>query len=113
MKFIKNGTMILIIGVIGLLAVIGTVFYSYYDYLKPPASDTPQEIAAMEIKPIDVNTASAEEMSALPGLSKKQAQSIVEYREENGAFEAAEDIINVKGIGKKVYQTIALYITAT
>lgn len=112
MKFIKNGTMILIIGVIGLFAVIGTVFYSYYDYLKPPESNTPQEIAAMEIEPIDINTATAEELCALPGLSKKQAQSIVDYRDENGAFEAAEDIIDVKGIGKKAYQKIALYITA-
>lgn len=111
MKSIKNGTIILIIGVIGLLIIIGTVFFSYFDYLKPPQSDTPQDIASMESKPININTAAVEELSKLPGLTIKQAQSIIDYREENGSFTLPEDILKVKGIGKKTYQKIAFYIT--
>lgn len=110
MKLFKNGTIILIVGVIGLLAVIGVIWYDHYEYLKSPESDTPQEIAEMKIEPININTASADELSSLPGLSEKQAQSIVDYREKNGSFASAEDVMKVKGIGKKAYQRIALYI---
>ena len=112
MKSIKNGTIILIIGVIGLLAVIGAEIYIHYQYNQPVKSYTPQQIAAMEIEPININTASVESLSALPGLSQKQAQSIVDYREENGAFENAGDIVDIKGIGEKTYRKIAYFITA-
>ena len=112
MKYIKNGTIILIVGVIGLLIIIGTVFYGYFDYLKPPQSYTPQQIAAMESEPININTAAAEELRKLPGLTSKQAQSLVDYREENGSFTSPQDILKVKGIGKKTYQKIVFYITA-
>ena len=112
MKIIKNGAIILIIGVIGLIAVIGTVVYSHETYETPPKGYTPEEIAEIKPDPINVNTASSEELSALPGLSEKQAQSIVEYREQNGDFGSAEDIVKVKGIGEKTFRRFAFFITA-
>ena len=66
----------------------------------------------MKLEPININTASADELSVLPWLNKKQAQSIIDYREENGRFRSAEEIINIKGIGENTYRKIALYITA-
>lgn len=111
MKLIKNGTVILIIGVIGLIAVIGAELYVHHRTEQPPKRYTTEEIAAMKIEPININTASAEELSVLPGLGKKQVQSIIDYREENGRFHSAEDITNIKGIGESTYRRIALYIT--
>ena len=95
MKIIKNGTIILIIGVIGLIAVIGVLLYLQYTYEQPARSYTPEEIAEIKPDPININTASLEELSTLPGLTEKQAQSIIEYREENGDFgetDGAEEI---------------------
>ena len=112
MKLIKNGTVILLIGVIGLLVVIGSELYAHNKYEQPPKGVTAEEIAAMKIEPININTASADELSVLPGLSKKQAQSIIDYREENGRFHSAEDITVIKGISENTYRKIALYITA-
>lgn len=111
-KLIKNGTIILIIGVIGLIAVIGAVLYTHDVDQQLPKGYTAEEIAAMKIEPININTASVDELSALPGLSKKQAQRIVDYREQNGDFESIEDVMNIKGIGKKTYKEFAYYITA-
>jgi len=55
--------------------------------------------AGVEIT-VNVNTASAEEISTLlKGVGIKKAQAIVEYRQQNGAFEAKEDLTKVKGIG--------------
>ena len=50
--------------------------------------------------PVNVNTASAEEISqSLKGIGLSKAQSIVAYREAHGAFEHADELVNVKGIG--------------
>ncbi len=112
MKIIKNGMIILIIGVIGLLAVVGAELYAHYRYEQLPKGYTAEEIAAMKIEPININTASADELSVLPGLSKQQAQRIIDYREENGRFDSAENVTDIKGISEKTYRKIAPYITA-
>lgn len=53
-------------------------------------------------EPVNVNTASAEEIAAnLKGIGLSKAQLIVEYREANGAFGHADELVNVKGIGIK------------
>lgn len=49
---------------------------------------------------VNVNSASAEELSALlTGVGKKKAQLIVDYREEFGSFMSVDDLTKVKGIG--------------
>jgi competence protein ComEA len=50
--------------------------------------------------PVNVNTASAEEIAeSLNGIGLSKASLIVEYREANGPFTHADELINVKGIG--------------
>ena len=50
--------------------------------------------------PVNVNTASAEEISqSLKGIGLSKAQSIVAYREANGSFTHVDELVNVKGIG--------------
>ena len=50
--------------------------------------------------PVNVNTASAEEMAeCLKGIGPSKAQKIVDYREANGSFLHADELVNVKGIG--------------
>ena len=53
---------------------------------------------------ININTASVEELATLNKVGEKYAQRIVEYRETNGLFEKAEDIVKVKGIGPKIWE---------
>jgi len=58
--------------------------------------------AAWAAEPVNVNTASAEEISQnLKGIGLSKAQSIVAYREANGAFLHTDELVNVKGIGIK------------
>ena len=50
--------------------------------------------------PVNVNTASAEEISQnLKGIGLSKAQAIVAYREANGSFTHVDELVNVKGIG--------------
>ena len=50
---------------------------------------------------VNINTATAEELSALlVGVGDKKAKDIVAYRDQHGAFTAPNDLVNVKGIGE-------------
>ncbi|MEW6455198.1 MAG: ComEA family DNA-binding protein [Acidobacteriota bacterium] len=59
---------------------------------------------AQEVKKININTASAEELATLPRLGPKKAQLIVDFRKKNGNFQRIEDVMKVKGIGEKMFQ---------
>ena len=111
MKIIKNGTIIFIIGLLGLLAVVGCVVYQHYVYVKPPDSYTPQEIEAMDIEPININTAGTEELDVLPHITGEQIKNILEYREEHGGFSSLKELLDVKGIGRVTYDRISCYLT--
>ena len=55
---------------------------------------------------VNINTANAELLQELPGIGEQTARDIVKYRRQNGPFSCKEDIMNVPGIGKGVYEQI-------
>ena len=61
--------------------------------------------------PININTASLEELDTLPGIGPTTAANIITFREQNGPFANIEDIINVSGIGLGTYERIKDLIT--
>ncbi len=55
--------------------------------------------------PVDINTADAETIAAeLDGIGLARAEAIVAYREANGPFRTADDILAVKGVGEKILE---------
>lgn len=61
--------------------------------------------------PLNLNTASAEELMTIDGLGEKRAYSIVEYRKEIGKYTDVSQVMNIKGIGEYVYNKILPYLT--
>ena len=53
---------------------------------------------------INLNKATAVELSKLKGIGMKYAERIVEYRDKNGPFKNVEDLLNVQGIGPKTLE---------
>ncbi|MFI6516330.1 helix-hairpin-helix domain-containing protein [Spirillospora sp. NPDC050679] len=65
---------------------------------QPPPGAAPSAAAG---SPVDLNTATTEELDALPGVGPVLAQRIVEYRTQHGGFRSVEQLQEVTGIGAR------------
>lgn len=68
---------------------------------------TPAQNPAPEPELIDINTATAEELTALPGLGPRKAAALVAYRTEHGAFASLADAAAVRGISLRMTESWA------
>ena len=67
-------------------------------------------VVPVEDKRVNLNTATLEELDALPGVGPSTAKNIIAYRVAHGGFAAPEEIMNVKRIGEKTFQKLEEYI---
>lgn len=51
---------------------------------------------------LDINTASAAELTTLKGIGEKRASAIIRFRAKHGPFKSADDLLNVPGIGPRI-----------
>ncbi len=89
----------------GILAValvcMGVVAVGTPGQKKPPA------------KPIDLNTATVEQLQQLPGVGPSTAKAILQFREKSGPFRRVEDLLAIRGITKQRLEKIRPYVTVS
>ncbi|MEJ5229459.1 MAG: ComEA family DNA-binding protein [Pseudothermotoga sp.] len=92
---------------IGLLIILGFALEKSYG----KTEESQYVVARKTIEfPIDVNSASYEDLLEIPGIGPAKAKAIIEFREQNGPFATADDLTKVSGIGKVTVQRIAPYL---
>ena len=60
---------------------------------------------------VNLNTATVEQLTTVPGVGPKLAARIVEQRQKSGSFKSVQEILTVKGIGEKNLAKIQTYLT--
>jgi competence ComEA-like helix-hairpin-helix protein len=81
----------------------------------PPSHETPfraaRQASTLPVFPIDLNSATVEELKLLPGVGDKTAERIVEKRAELGGFGSVDDLLGVKRFGRSRLEKIRGLVT--
>lgn len=72
---------------------------------------TPPQVHIISL-PMDINSATAEDLMHIEGIGETLASRIVAYREATGGYYSTEELMNVKGIGKALYNKIEYFLYA-
>ena len=98
---------------IGKPAESGKEKYEYYTVSNETAASTgnQESSGAASNGLVNINTADMARLCALPGIGEGRAKAIIEYREKQGGFQKKEDIMQVSGIGEKMYARMEAYLT--
>lgn len=62
------------------------------------------------IQPVNLNSATAAQLEALPGIGPKRAADIISYRDKHGALRSLDELDNVPGIGPKTLERLRPYL---
>jgi competence protein ComEA len=99
------------ITVFSVLALCGTLAFTM-PATASAFSDRQQE--ATPAKPtLNLNSATIDQLEALPGIGRKTAERILEHRTKSGGFKRIEELMNVKGIGEKSFLKLKPLISVT
>lgn len=63
------------------------------------------------VRPVNINTATAAELQQVPGIGPATAKNIVEMRKSYGTFRSVDDLLAIRGIGRKRLEKMRKYLT--
>ena len=75
------------------------------------AQDQAAKTAASPAAAVNLNTATAAQLEALPGVGPRAAQRIIEYRSKNGGFKKVEELMKIQGIGERSFLRLRPLVT--
>src|SRR5216110_87400 len=63
------------------------------------------------VKPVNINTATSEELQQVPGIGPATAQKILQMRKSYGPFKSVDDLLDIRGLGEKRLDKMRKYLT--
>lgn len=92
------------------MKILGKAFLLALFVLPIAATAAAQPAGGDASRAVNINKASAEQLSLLPRIGPAIAERIVEFRKQNGDFKQPQDVMLVRGIGEKLYALIQPYV---
>lgn len=108
MKIIHLLLIALVVGTFGLATFSGNT-YAAAD--KKEVAATADKVKKEIPHNVNINTADKELLTQLPGIGPVTAETIVQYRQDNGQFKSVDDLTKVKGIGNKTLAKLKPYLS--
>ena len=102
------GFALVLIGVMGIIISVKTPADGTEGMSKSTVTET--KMSAEIQYPLDINTATVEELMTIDGIGEKKAELIVMYREEIGAYTSLEQLKNIKGIDDATVKALSGYL---
>ena len=99
------------LGTLAFFSIHGRPVTAAEDYTVAVERSVPPEEIVPERQPVDINTATVEELQQLMGVGPVLAQAIVDYRAEHGPFASVDELLEVSGIGETKLDNIRNDIT--
>ena len=92
------------------LVLMGVIAIALVSALGTRAAFAPEpqiaQLLARLSEPLDLNSATLDELIDLPGIGPVLAQRIIEYRERHGGFRTLEELLEIRGIGPKRFEQL-------
>ncbi len=106
---------LIVFGALFWIAPVWQIGYAPAAYQPPDLQVQAETVPepAQEQGPVNINTASAEELMRLPGIGQAKAEAILADRAANGPYAAPEDLTRVKGISQRMVQQWGSDITTS
>lgn len=83
---------------------------SVSDTLAPVPAPESRKTLKSECVKININQAGLDDLMRVKGIGESTARRILEYRDKNNGFKSVEELLNIKGIGKKRLEKMAVYL---
>ena len=99
---------------VGIVCILACIALAPLAQAAPARAANPATAAGAASKeaPVDVNSASEQQLMSVPGIGASLAKRIVDFRDKNGKFDKVEDLMKVQGIGEKSIEKLRPYLTA-
>ena len=70
-------------------------------------------VSSLAFAAVNLNTATRDELIALPGIGPSKAQAILDYRAQHGGFKSVDELKDVKGIGAKRFEKLRAEVSVS
>ncbi|MCS6976668.1 MAG: ComEA family DNA-binding protein [Gemmatales bacterium] len=90
--------------------IVQTAWQTLFEQRTPTVLTSLPESASNRVHPLDLNTATAEELQHLPGVGAGLASRIASHRDKRGGFTDVEDLLDVPGIGPKLLEQLRPHV---